>query len=68
MLALTASGKAWLIEGEDKPTIRQVFDLKTQIGAGFPGYELYHCAFDPRDPAIAYVTANVFGGSSVFRR
>jgi hypothetical protein len=66
VLAVTASGRAWLIEGLD-PTVRQVFDLEAQIGAGYPAYELYHCALDPRDPNLAYVTANVYGGPSVFR-
>ena len=63
---VTASGRAWLIEGLD-PAVRQVFDLEAQIGPGYPAYELYHCALDPRDPDVAYVTANVYGGPNVFR-
>ena len=38
--------------GRDRPTIRKIFDLRAQIGAGYPAYELYHCAFDPRDADI----------------
>jgi hypothetical protein len=67
MMMVTATGRAYLIEGASAPTTRQVFDLKAQIGDGYPAYELYHCALDPRDPSVGYVTANVYGGSSVFR-
>ena len=67
LLMVTASGKAYLIEGAAAPTTRLVFDLRAQIGAGYPAYELYHCAFDPHDPNVAYVTANVYGGPSIFR-
>jgi hypothetical protein len=67
VMTLGASGRAFLIEGATAPTIRQVFDLEAQIGPGFPAYELYHGALDPRDPGVAYVTANVYGGGTVFR-
>ena len=67
VLAVTASGKAWLIEGETAPTVRQVFDLRTAAGPGLPAYELYHCALDSRDPGVAYVSANVYGATALFR-
>jgi hypothetical protein len=67
LMMVTATGRAYLIEGATAPTTRQVFDLRAQIGDGYPAYELYHCALDPRDPNIGYVTANVYGGPSVFR-
>ena len=66
VMMVTASGNAYLIEGVT-PTIRKIFDLRAQIGAGYPAYELLHCAFDPRDADIGYITANVYGGPSVFR-
>ena len=66
-MMVTASGKAYLIEGLPAPTTRRIFDLQAQIGPGYPAYELYHCAFDPHDPNVAYITTNNYGASSVFR-
>jgi photosystem II stability/assembly factor-like uncharacterized protein len=67
IMMVTSTGRAYLIEGASAPKTRQVFDLKAQIGDGYPAYELYHCALDPRDPGVGYLTANVYGGPSVFR-
>jgi hypothetical protein len=66
VLMVTAGGRAWLLEGL-VPAVRQVFDLRTAIGEGYPAYELQHCALDPRHPGTAYLTANVYGGPNVFR-
>jgi hypothetical protein len=67
MLAYCANGSAYLFEGESAPAIRKVFDLRALIGPGYPGYELVNGALDPHDPEVAYISGNVYGGSSVFR-
>lgn len=66
-LMVGATGKGYLAEGASRAAFRQVFDLRAQIGSGFPAYELYHCALDSRNPDVAYITANVYGGPVIFR-